>query len=89
MHAVFFLRCFEEPKRFLKIVQRSLKICKFSLERLLTAVSFTNFKTGGLSNLVKGSLSQTLKNTVCTINLRADSLSFPSMVSAYCRPIFT
>ena len=59
---MFFLRPFNEPIWSFKIVQWSLKICEFLLKRLLTAVSFAYYlKIGGLSKLLNGSSSQTLK----------------------------
>ena len=42
----------------------SLKICIFSLKQLLTAVLRTKLKIGGLSQLLNGSSSQTLKKTL-------------------------
>ena len=55
---------FEEMEWSLKVVQRSLKICKFSLKQLLNALSFTNVKISGLPKLLNSLSSQTLKNTV-------------------------
>ena len=56
-----FFKAFFKSNWSLKIVQQSFKICKFLLKQLLTAVSFTNLKMGGLSKLLNGFSSQTLK----------------------------
>ena len=53
---------FEEPIWPLKILQRSLKICKFLLKQLLTTVSFTDLKIGSHSRLLNGFSNRILKN---------------------------
>ena len=55
-----FLSRFEKPTGLSKL-SSGLEICKFSLKQSLTAVSFTNSKTGGLLKLFDGFSSQTLK----------------------------
>ena len=58
---MFFLRRFEEPKRSLKTVQRSLKICFYNS---VNKAKYAQEHSFGLSKLLRGSSSQTLKKTL-------------------------
>ena len=58
-----FLRRFEEPKWSLKIVRRSLKICKFALKQFLIAVLFTNQKLAVFQNCLMVPQAKIIKKT--------------------------